>query len=110
MLSAPRVTHLSVNAQSCLRVPGQAGDEPAQRISVTFSFGRQSRTPFSVSTSGRSINIGWRTIASSMSRSEEHTCELQSLMRTSSAVFCLKKKQKSTYNITPHNATDPQRH
>src|SRR3546814_3577993 len=28
-------------------------------------------------------------------RSEEHTSELQSLMRTSSAVFCLKKKYKS---------------
>src|SRR3546814_4175981 len=33
----------------------------------------------------------------SPSRSEEHTSELQSLMRTSYAVFCLKKKnQKST--------------
>src|SRR3546814_4700672 len=29
-------------------------------------------------------------------RSEEHTSELQSLMRTSYAVFCLKKKQKPT--------------
>src|SRR3546814_9178087 len=28
-----------------------------------------------------------------MSRSEEHTSELQSLMRISYAVFCLKKKQ-----------------
>src|SRR3546814_7907727 len=27
-------------------------------------------------------------------RSEEHTSELQSLMRTASAVFCLKKKRK----------------
>src|SRR3546814_3866982 len=29
-------------------------------------------------------------------RSEEHTSELQSLMRTSYAVFCLKKKKTST--------------
>src|SRR3546814_8022699 len=29
-------------------------------------------------------------------RSEEHTSELQSLMRLSYAVFCLKKKHKST--------------
>src|SRR3546814_9114523 len=29
-------------------------------------------------------------------RSEEHTSELQSLMRISSAVFCLKKKQQKT--------------
>src|SRR3546814_5562843 len=30
-------------------------------------------------------------------RSEEHTSELQSLMRISYAVFCLKKKNKITY-------------
>src|SRR3546814_3706654 len=34
-------------------------------------------------------------------RSEEHTSELQSLMRISYAVFCLKKKnKKQRYNIT----------
>src|SRR3546814_7998424 len=32
-------------------------------------------------------------IPSSDGRSEEHTSELQSLMRTSDAVFCLKKKK-----------------
>src|SRR3546814_8099302 len=31
-------------------------------------------------------------------RSEEHTSELQSLMRISYAVFCLKKKKTHTYN------------
>src|SRR3546814_9701774 len=31
-------------------------------------------------------------------RSEEHTSELQSLMRISYAVFCLKKKKKTTDN------------
>src|SRR3546814_9586123 len=34
-------------------------------------------------------------------RSEEHTSELQSLMRTSYAVFCLKKKKEAT-KATPH--------
>src|SRR3546814_5008259 len=33
-------------------------------------------------------------------RSEEHTSELQSLMRISYAVFCLKKKTKKQYNKT----------
>src|SRR3546814_1877495 len=33
-------------------------------------------------------------------RSEEHTSELQSLMRISYAVFCLKKKQKNTQKNT----------
>src|SRR3546814_6270935 len=34
----------------------------------------------------------WRQL-----RSEEHTSELQSLMRISYAVFCLKKKKKPTH-------------
>src|SRR3546814_3088322 len=33
-------------------------------------------------------------------RSEEHTSELQSLMRISYAVFCLKKKNDTSVNIT----------
>src|SRR3546814_9714194 len=38
---------------------------------------------------------GWiKTNMSRMMRSEEHTSELQSLMRISYAVFCLKKKKK----------------
>src|SRR3546814_5420999 len=35
------------------------------------------------------------------SRSEEHTSELQSLMSTSYAVFCLKKKKHTS--LTPHD-------
>src|SRR3546814_21088009 len=35
-----------------------------------------------------------QTSASGRARSEEHTSELQSLMRISYAVFCLKKKKK----------------
>src|SRR3546814_4365795 len=35
----------------------------------------------------------------SMGRSEEHTSELQSLMRISYAVFCLKKKKKTLNDI-----------
>src|SRR3546814_3122024 len=34
-----------------------------------------------------------------MDRSEEHTSELQSLMRISYAVFCLKKKNNTTIQI-----------
>src|SRR3546814_1000230 len=35
-------------------------------------------------------------------RSEEHTSELQSLMRTSYAVFCLKKKKPRRNQTTTH--------
>src|SRR3546814_5913040 len=42
-------------------------------------------------------------------RSEEHTSELQSLMRISYAVFCLKKKHKTntkqTHHCNNHNRT-----
>src|SRR3546814_7644353 len=37
--------------------------------------------------------------AIALMRSEEHTSELQSLMRISYAVFCLKKKNKKNYNL-----------
>src|SRR3546814_3951071 len=37
-------------------------------------------------------------------RSEEHTSELQSLMRTSYAVFCLKKKKTSASPVPPHRS------
>src|SRR3546814_7035224 len=36
-------------------------------------------------------------------RSEEHTSELQSLMRISYAVFCLKKKKQKLKKPTNHN-------
>src|SRR3546814_7413690 len=39
-------------------------------------------------------------------RSEEHTSELQSLMRISYAVFCLKKKKKKKKINTKHVHTD----
>src|SRR3546814_7795462 len=47
------------------------------------------------------INVGNRH-----SRSEEHTSELQSLMRISYAVFCLKKKKKTKYTKQHNKQTD----
>src|SRR3546814_1102097 len=38
-------------------------------------------------------------------RSEEHTSELQSLMRISYAVFCLKKKNNTTQHKQPTHTT-----
>src|SRR3546814_1469439 len=43
-------------------------------------------------------------------RSEEHTSELQSLMRISYAVFCLKKKTNTTNYKTPHNTNNIPHH
>src|SRR3546814_1832596 len=41
-----------------------------------------------------------RIDALALERSEEHTSELQSLMRISYAVFCLKKKKRKSTHIT----------
>src|SRR3546814_7471662 len=46
---------------------------------------------------GGAPQAGVREADPGLSRSEEHTSELQSLMRISSAVFCLKKKKKTAY-------------
>src|SRR3546814_5604410 len=56
---------------------------------------------------GADINYAWPTAeiavmgakgATEILRSEEHTSELQSLMRISYAVFCLKKKKSTTHD------------
>src|SRR3546814_8519057 len=47
-----------------------------------------------------SHSAAWRNACSTrtfISRSEEHTSELQSLMRNSYAVFCLKKKKQKKH-------------
>src|SRR3546814_6373351 len=46
------------------------------------------------------VRFGFRPL-----RSEEHTSELQSLMRISYAVFCLKKKKETTSDYTRTNNT-----
>src|SRR3546814_10259173 len=51
--------------------------------------------------SGPARGPGWSK------RSEEHTSELQSLMRISYAVFCLKKKQKDQERITTESTKTP---
>src|SRR3546814_6134584 len=50
------------------------------------------------------VVTGGNSIALGDGRSEEHTSELQSLMRNSYAVFCLKKKTNDTKSKpTSHN-------
>src|SRR3546814_3111501 len=58
--------------------------------------GRARQSAFTGSRIGRGAGVG-RVL-----RSEEHTSELQSLMRISYAVFCLKKKNNTTANVTNH--------
>src|SRR3546814_4802616 len=52
------------------------------------------RTPDVADRCGAHLPLGHCCASSAKGRSEEHTSELQSLMRISYAVFCLKKKTK----------------
>src|SRR3546814_9898087 len=63
---------------------------PDRICTIVYAYGSPSATP--IPTRFNTIAIG----TSTNSRSEEHTSELQSLMRISYAVFCLKKKKKQT--------------
>src|SRR3546814_7504747 len=58
-------------------------DDRAERRPVAFTPGRESKD----------ASEAVETHARGVLRSEEHTSELQSLMRHSYAVFCLKKKK-----------------
>src|SRR3546814_8505972 len=54
---------------------------------------------FPVRTFTKPARLGAARSTTAPGRSEEHTSELQSLMRISYAVFCLKKKKKTTITI-----------
>src|SRR3546814_8353192 len=65
-----------------------------------FPFTADSLDRFFAALNDRDSGMTWKTprgvlqaiLSPNLSRSEEHTSELQSLMRISYAVFCLKKK------------------
>src|SRR3546814_9799253 len=91
--SFPRPIHRS--GAHC-RISARTGESSASTVAESWSnaafFGSSSATE------------RWEVMLSAYSstsfgltrRSEEHTSELQSLMRISYAVFCLKKKNKQT--------------
>src|SRR3546814_10875955 len=58
----------------------------------------------STGTPPTAITTPGTTAAPISSRSEEHTSELQSLMRISYAVFCLKKNKQTNYQRTTTKA------
>src|SRR3546814_8457247 len=86
----------------CGRNRGRCSGRNEDRRGIRSTLGRPSqysancRDRSSVSAMPRKASATLRTIAPA--RSEEHTSELQSLMRISYAVFCLKKKN----NLHPH--------
>src|SRR3546814_6861095 len=86
-LMLSRVTTTGTNSwEGVLKsVVSASGVSPFSNLTATFA------AAAATISEGFEIVLYWR--------SEEHTSELQSLMRISYAVFCLKKKQKSTKSI-----------
>src|SRR3546814_9768361 len=62
------------------------GGDPAPAVALA---------PLAVMPDYRRSGVAAALVTAAIERSEEHTSELQSLMRISYAVFCLKKKKNS---------------
>src|SRR3546814_6513609 len=73
--------------------PVSRGGQRVQHAAVPASYRERCRTDIGVRRRGPEVTT---SRGSAGSRSEEHTSELQSLMRNSYAVFCLKKKKDTT--------------
>src|SRR3546814_9081719 len=77
-------------------------DRPRQGIDI-MAFRFESAQRFAISMVGALVVAALMISAAvpvvPIARSEEHTSELQSLMRISYAVFCLKKKRTRGYDI-----------
>src|SRR3546814_10187542 len=81
------------------RIVGKRGQRRAVSINGRFAVGEEG-FPHDTVGIGDPALLGLRVAAGGRAffeRSEEHTSELQSLMRISYAVFCLKKKRIITY-------------
>src|SRR3546814_8627060 len=78
-------------------VPCASGSGPSSGITSTPSHGKIVKCGWPsnsiVAASCDGARTTRKTVSSLTPRSEEHTSELQSLMRISYAVFCLKKKK-----------------
>src|SRR3546814_6480915 len=89
----------------------QALWEAALSLGSSALAGSSSASSVCLATAVAAASAGWAGSGWGFWRSEEHTSELQSLMRISYAVFCLKKKNKIqlckcndiVYSQTRHN-------
>src|SRR3546814_7612136 len=93
----------------------QFGERPARkgRARNTGGTGAMERLTVELGARSYDIVIGdglldavGAQVAPRLKRSEEHTSELQSLMRISYAVFCLKKKNKEKESTKRHRRTN----
>src|SRR3546814_7017848 len=92
--------HLRRSGVRIRRTGSERGESLLQGTTLALAEGN-SNTPMGVRKHARDrpdrrVTLISRLVAAH--RSEEHTSELQSLMRTSYAVFCLKKKTQRKHN------------
>src|SRR3546814_3599056 len=80
-------------ASNCPREKGRPWPD-ARRFALSPQLQGTCRAADAVLTRARARGVTAMLNIATRERSEEHTSELQSLMRNSYAVFCLKKKKK----------------
>src|SRR3546814_1613493 len=89
-----------------------AGEEPLRAANImqakTPAMASPPRNEPTTAMEKRMMRCATPPVDRKADRSEEHTSELQSLMRISYAVFCLKKK-KNTVNNTNQHVNKPTR-
>src|SRR3546814_2062969 len=89
----------SILPRSCWRAIDRS--EPGWLASAFFSSRSAMRSDMECSAMAEETS-GASAGGADPPRSEEHTSELQSLMRISYAVFCLKKKNNNQQSIKPN--------
>src|SRR3546814_5887549 len=83
--------------------PGNCANESSGKQDYPFPSACPSKTVSKIATSEAKPCGEWQVARGTAKRSEEHTSELQSLLRHSYAVFCLKKTtQQTNTNNKPH--------
>src|SRR3546814_2619704 len=93
--------------QAHTRTPAARGGSHNRQIATDTQCSGASGTCSGHPYCGGSCAGRWHCAAAAL-RSEEHTSELQSLMRISYAVFCLKKQTATSPQPTSKNQTTPE--
>src|SRR3546814_1674221 len=102
-LTASATVHLYISRKPCVSLALPSPDRRAISATVKGSLQLSLTSWCAAATRLASISLSvvlpWNSTIRCSSRSEEHTSELQSLMRISYAVFCLKKKTQPHTHI-----------
>src|SRR3546814_3610127 len=106
---APSASTTIRTAPAAWRSASTAARRPAATLGARHNIFAATTSIASMAIASRSFARRQPSSRTRWSRSEEHTSELQSLMRISYAVFCLKKKKQKIKNrYVTTNKYDPQ--